>query len=153
MPSGDFLDEGIAVHSFHVCSSTFISQTHVFILGDNVLEQRPVDDRVVPLLRQVQPIEGSNLHVIGLVVGIHLKAKDNKAFLDQNLQPSSFHTKGKNKHTVFQLSKGRQKYLELLPTCLRLQLPPLSGIQGNSECDYFQSCTLGAHLHPSWKHN
>lgn len=66
MPSGKFLDEGTAVHSFH---------THIFILGDNVLEQRPVNDRVVPLLHQIQAIEGSDLQVIRLIVGIHLKAK------------------------------------------------------------------------------
>lgn len=69
----DFLDESTS------CSSTSFlaplsSKTYSFILCDNVLEQGLVNDCTVPLLHELQSIEGSNLIVIWLIIRVHLKA-------------------------------------------------------------------------------
>lgn len=140
--------------SLHVPLSSAMSPTHALVLGDDVLEERAVDDGAVPLLHQVQPVDGAHLQVVGLVLGVHLRATHrtkNKAH-----SPPASTQRGKIcicTHRALQHSRGRQGYLEMLPTCLNLTTPSPLWHSRNSECDSFQSCTLGAHFHPSWKHH
>lgn len=49
-----------------------LSNTHLLVLGDDVLEEGSVNDGIVPLLLHGNTVDLSSLDIGGSVVGVHL---------------------------------------------------------------------------------